>query len=486
MCVSTYYTRLTRLKRQLTAEEAQKRAKKALWREGNLIWKLHSTQRDMYEKFKTSSNRTFSVVCSRRLGKSYLMCVLALEEALSGPNRQIRYAAPTAKMVSKIVLPLMRTILEDCPADLKPQYIKAEGIYRFPNDSEIHVAGCDLENADRLRGSATNLFIVDEAGFVDKLRYVVGSILLPQTLTNNGRGILASTPGLTPDHEFHTYATECESKGAYAHYTIYDNPLLTSDVIEEFKKEAGGEDTTEWKREYLAQWIAEEKTAIIPEFTPEREAVIACEFPIPTQSTKYVAIDMGFTDLTVALFGFYDFERARVCIQDELVFEGTAPSDIIEACLAKEAELWGREKPHLRVCDVDSLLLEELNKNHKYNLIKPEKYNKEAHINNVRMLVKNSEIRIDPKKCPVLLSHLRNGIWNERRSEFARSGEYGHFDAIDALIYFVRHLNKAKNPFGDPIAASFNPHTQFWHPRFRRNNIKNRGLANALSRTRKK
>jgi tRNA(Met) C34 N-acetyltransferase TmcA len=125
--------------------------------------KLHAAQLDIYDKFRASKSRKFVVNCARRLGKSYALCVIADEFARKEPNTQIKYAAPTAKAVRKIIKPHFKKIWADCPADLKPKWSSAEQCFIYPNGSEIHVAGTDQGNAENLRGTEAKLAIIDEA-----------------------------------------------------------------------------------------------------------------------------------------------------------------------------------------------------------------------------------------------------------------------------------------------------------------------------------
>jgi hypothetical protein len=54
----------------------------------------------------------------------------------------------------------------------------------------------------------------------------------------------------------------------------------------------------------------------------------------------------------------------------------------------------------------------------------------------------------------VLIDSLKYGLWNEKRSEFARSKTLGHFDAIAALMYLIRNIDEATNPI--PVKLGFN------------------------------
>jgi hypothetical protein len=84
-----------------------------------------------------------------------------------------------------------------------------------------------------------------------------------------------------------------------------------------------------------------------------------------------------------------------------------------------------------------------------YSIIKftvTEKKEKLNAINQVKLMIKNEQILINPK-CVNLINHLRHGKWNKNRTDFARSSKYGHYDLLSALIYLIRNINFNRNPF---------------------------------------
>ena len=172
----------------------------------------------------------YVVNCSRRFGKTYTLSLIAIEYALKHPRSQIRFATGTAKAIKKIVNPTIKAILTDCPKALKPSYHSVDMVWTFKNGSEIHLAGTDGGNADNLRGTASHLNIIDEAGFVDELRYVVDSILVPQTLDTKGTTVMISTPPKSPSHEFYNMALEAQEEGSYTTFDIYANTSITSSI----------------------------------------------------------------------------------------------------------------------------------------------------------------------------------------------------------------------------------------------------------------
>ena len=432
---------------------------RAVWSIGDLSYLRDSNQQDMARTFRESGQRISVIEASRQTGKSWNAVSMALEDCMRIPGGDIRYAAPTQKMARNIVARHIARQLEDCPNEYKPRHMVQENRWVFPNGAELTLAGVDAGGAERLRGTATDRAYCDEAAFMAELEYVVQDILLPQTLTKDGRICLLSSSPKSPSHPFATrYVVEAASRGAHILRTVYDCPRLTPELIAEYMEQAGGEDSSTWQREYLCRKVADESFAVVPEWTRrEEEDVVALERP--ARFDTYVSTDWGFNDLTVALFGYYDFMRAWLVIEDEAVFRNEAQSAIAPVLLQKERALWRTEGgttagtpgeswtgPRRRIADCTKQMLFDLASHHGWSAYAPEKMDAEAAINVLRMWVGAGRVKVHPR-CRTLIAHLRGAIWTKSRRTMERSGEHGHFDAVDALKYMVRHVNQGRNPY---------------------------------------
>jgi hypothetical protein len=283
-----------------------KDAIRELWSRGRLEWKLHPVQQKMLASYIAQNNKTTVISCARRLGKSYLLCILAVEKCIQMPNAIVKYVCPTKKQVKIVVQPIMEEIFKDCPAEMKPEFKYNDYMYVFPNGSQIQMAGTDGGHHESLRGGKSDLWIVDEAGFCDELKYVVRSILAPTALTTGGRGIIASTPSKTTDHDFIEYFLKpAEFKEELIKYTIHDNPLITTkdiqDVINDFPL---GEKDPEFRREYLCEVINGGDLSIVPEFTVEIQEETIKELRRPPFYDAYVSMDIGFKSCFIWLLRF--------------------------------------------------------------------------------------------------------------------------------------------------------------------------------------
>ncbi|HLX53596.1 MAG TPA: hypothetical protein VKR58_06630, partial [Aquella sp.] len=260
------------------------------------------------------------------------------------------------------------------------------------------------------------------------------------------------------DHEFHNIIEKAEIDESLIKKTIFDNPRITAQDIKEAIDECGGEETQTFKREYLCKIEKDTETSVLPEFTEELQKEIVRDWPKPPFYDAYVAMDLGFNDLTVILFGYYDFRAGKIIIEDEIVYDFNKPDknlqDFTKLILNKEEDLYTNiytnevKKPYVRVSDIDYIVTNEIYVASKklLNFDATKKDDNDAAINNLRLLLSGKKIIITPK-CTTLIQHLKNVKWRKGKKIFARSQDNGHYDAVDALKYLVRRVEGNKNPY---------------------------------------
>ena len=460
----------------VVAKLSKKQIHDELWRRGILVHLMHKVQKEMFMIYENAEPRSTLVwLLARQSGKSYLIAIVALTEAIRNPNSIIKLLTDTKLHVQTIFEPLFREILETCPDDVKPEYLPSKFMYVFPNGSQIQMAGTDANNAERLRGQKSDCILVDEAAFCNKLDYNVMSILFPTSTHTGAKIILASTPPEEPDHDFVKFIEDAENNGLLTKKTLDDNPLLSQEVKDSIaNKFPGGKNNPQYRREYMCELIRDENRSVIPEFDDELMKTVVADYNKPPYYTPYVGMDLGFKDLTVVLFGYYDFRTDKVIIEDEIVKEGKdLKLDKFSAeILKKEEELWTniltneQIKPEVRVSDVDYIVINEINRaSHNqlnFQAVKKSPGYKLPLINQLRVMLQSEKIVINPR-CKVLISHLKNARWKDASSkdDFARSPGSGHYDAVDALLYLVKSINYGKNPY--PANYGRNPDSTFYN-----------------------
>lgn len=433
-----------------------------LWRSGILYWKLDACQKKLYDFYHSKTEKTIVVNASRRLGKSYFLITLALELCIKNPGTIIKYVQPTREMIRDNLNPDFETMLEDCPLDIRPTFKSQGNVWLFPNGSRINVAGTDGKNYNKLRGGNAHLCIIDEAGFCSDLKHIINSILIPLTTITKGRIILSSTTPTDPDQEFNGYMEHAEHNGTLIRKTIWDavedqkedvKPRLTSEMVHEIIASLpGGRDSDAFRTEYECAKIFNSSDAVIPEFTEEIQKECIREVARPLFYDRYVSMDVGFKDLTVVLFGYWNYDLGLLVIEEEYVQKQGTTSELAENIKKIEKRLWTNLKtrefqdPYMRISDNNLQVIHDLQIEHGLYFLPTEKHNKLEYMSRLRDMVKACQIIIHPR-CKTLISHMKSATWKADRKDFKRSPDGAHYDGVAAILYLSRNIDKTKNPY---------------------------------------
>lgn len=496
-------------------EGARRLAYAGRWRTGDLSYHCSAIQRRA--RALVYRTRRPVLLTNRRFGKSRTACVIAAEHALRYPGVWIPYAAGTKVQVERFVHPHLRVIASHAPPDIAPEEVQGE--WRFPplqwldaegrpvdsyvdggvevvrfrgsaveeklRTSIIVPVGCeDRKKADRLRGPGTVFAVVDEAGQNAVLEYVVGDIIGPMLWEARSRwgekchkGLLATgTPPEEPDHPYARMVAEAEARGALLTATVYDCDHLDARDIAEAIEDAGGEDTSRWRREGLAIVEPDPEWTVLPEFTAGARVIVA-EHERPKRYLPHVIGDAGFEDMGVLLFGYYDFKADVDVIEAELVTQRTR-SDLLDAEVARtERELWGTPagpppKVHRRHVDAQPQVRADMSREEWQaetegdavrrwqGVSKPSGRraggSMRAGANAARVRLARGRVRVHPS-CTTTIAHCKAARWDTARWDTARDSfervrdEKGrvlhHYDGAAALVYFLRDLDRAVKPY---------------------------------------
>ncbi len=451
-------------------DERIAQARLQMWQEGDLTYLLDENQLEMYAAIKDSKQKYFVVESARRLGKSYLLCILAIEQCIQKPNSRVLYAAPTTKDAIEIVAPLIEEICKDAPFPVR--FDRQQSKFVFPGKAQLRLFGCDNKTkANRGRGAGAHLVLLDEAGFIPTLDYVLHSIVAPQTLTTKGRVVLASTPSDEPDHPFTALAEKAEARGYYLRKSIYDNPRLTASEIQQYIEDDAAilgmsvdefKQSDVYKREHLAIRAIDTNLVVVPEWRGQFETVERPEF-----YDGYVSLDLGGVDPHGLLFGYWDYANQTLVIEDELLLrDGENTEEIVDRVKQKEAHLWGstawtgtlraaqeragvvfgldqRHQPYLRVADSGGPKL-ELRVNG-VSFLPTEKGEKWVHVNSVRVMLREGKIKISPV-CKNLGRQLKQTMWQSVKTTTYRRKGGEHGDLVDCLVYMARSIRRTRDP----------------------------------------
>lgn len=464
------------------------------WRAGFLGWALTPTGQKMrkaYYAAKAAKVGEQVWAVARRCSKTHTMVHTAFETNLLTRGARTPFAAQTGKEVEQIIRPMVETLLLSCPKSLLPKDNWYKGEIRFKNGSVLPIAGCDNGHYATLRGTFATAWFFDEAGFVDPYAFseLVDGIFRQQTWTTGGLGVIASNPSDVAVHPFKTRYLIAKEAGRSQHYTFWEAEIvsrmdghylsqeekehLVADhakslrlTVEEFKR------TTKYKREYLAEFVAEEERAILREYTEDMEKVLMKEPESPPLwADRYTCIDTGGgrRDWTAILYGYWDFARQKLVVVRDRILRQPSRMDICRALYEDEVgtelkpgvfpvvkDAGGRrvlgagmpKTQHFRIMDGSEILQRDLAAITKddaglewggYVFQQTARDDLESAIKTVRDWIVEEKIELDPAVRD-LSTQMHAGVWNKRRTEFDRIEGFGHFDLVAALIYLVRNV----------------------------------------------
>lgn len=394
---------------------------------------------------------------------------MAVELALNVPGAIIRYAALTSKSASEIVTATLKECLATCPEELLPEINEIKGTVTWPNGSILTWAGTDNDQFDRLRGPKCHLILLDESAFYAKLKEVE-SALLPQLTTTGGKVLYLSTPPENPGHEFVQRYYAAAARGMAQHDTLLNNPRLSEDRIKSFlgnEADRLGLPLTEFvastycRREYFAEIVTEESKAAIPSFTPERAREIVRERERPIHFDGYVSLDLGLIDGHGVLFAYWDYARAKLVVEDEILLRGKTTDILTEAVKQKETALWGNDKfngtlfgakdwgstpewlkgvaaenaprqPYLRVADNELIVLADMHSRHGLSFFPTPKDEKHMAVDALDIAIRTGQVEIHPR-CVKLIHQLYSTLWDNNRRQWERTAD-GHGELVDCFV----------------------------------------------------
>lgn len=479
------------------------------WKRGqvrDIPGKLELTQKDMLRQLETIPTGWRMILASRKIGKTWLACVLMLEHALKVPGAQIIYMAPVAKNIKEPVIEIMDELLANCPMSLAPLWNTADKAFSFPSTgAKLRIVGSSSGRATTLRGAKATMLVVDECGFMEQLDSVIRSVIGPMTYRNPDavKLMMSSAPEL-PGHEVIRFILDHRAKGTLVERTILDRigetePEITriTRELEEAIESCGGRDTTHFRREYMNELVFDTESTVIPEWhdqarvlgknarngQPDGTGLIRMA-DWPEHFVAIVGFDPGFHHHAGVVFGVIDFKHRTLVIVDEIDAVKTISSDLAPQIREKELAIWGTGTGHhpmqvFRVMDNAPDVQGEMRKE---GILFAGIGKKElrSQVNAVRALVKQGRLVVQPN-CKKLIACLTKATWAPRSSEDSvlkfredsRQGPegLGHYDLLAALVYAVARCPFDLNPFpalaadrftsrGQDVGGSWNTATQ--------------------------
>lgn len=417
------------------SEAVRKEAIRELWRRCNLRYLLRPIQKKAYDYIRTEGSLRIVLAFHRGGGKSFYSAVEAVEAGISG--KHVVAIAPSAKMARNILGPHIRTVLQDCPEDMRPKFRYVDGRFEFPSGGTITIAGSEA-SSDAVRGIDIDLCILDECGFYSDADYLEKSVILPRLLPRNGRIIYPSTPAKSASHPYSNLMRQAEAEGYILKLRVYDNPDIGEDLLQSFIEEAGGENTTSFRREYLCEIVTDKTFAVVPEADKLRVA----ELEIEDEDARYVSVRFQVQKLSGVL-------GARVTggtmyVDQERVFPGANTDDIAKAVKEVEAAWPASDTIVFRHTDGGKPFIHDLSVNHRTAISGLFSSDTDADIGMLRTMIERGTLVCHPR-CTTTIRHLQDAVWNDTKKSFDTSGDSGNFDLVLACAYLARSMRRVSD-----------------------------------------
>jgi PBSX family phage terminase large subunit len=363
----------------------------------------------------------------------------------SKPNVACLLTAKKRESIERNVFQPIKEIL-DIETEMRPFFEFRTSPYKvrfLPKNIDCYCEGANDEDAEgKIRGMTIQCWLGDEVSLYPKN-------VFQQCLTRLSAGARLALLTTNPDSLMHYLYQDyiAPRRISVHHFKITDNPTLNADYIEMLKNNYTGV----WYQRFIdGEWGGAEEDMVIPEYHKVRESILQT-YDLPDSFVPMTSIDVGWRDFTFCVLGHYDFLSGEVRIDNELVIKKNMTTDLLARRLIDtELDTWGREAK-CRWTDIDLRLIEDMNRLHGISMIATRKDNKDAQINALRVLIRSGKIRINPR-CEELDKQILGATWDKNRKAqrtYSRTEEHGHFDGVDALLYWVRNVVKG-NPYPDP------------------------------------
>ena len=164
-------------------------------------------------------------------------------------------------------------------------------------------------------------------------------------------------------------------------------------------------------------------------------------------------------DKTACLFARYLFKEAKAYVERELVLEKpNFTTERLAGDIKRICKELGYQKIYRAAADNNNpSLIADLNSLHSLNFFPTLKDDLEAQVNDLRLWVGSGRLVVHPR-CKELIGCLKYGVWNDKRTAFEHSKNFGHFDALAALMYLVRNIDRTYNPIPETYGMAGDTH----------------------------
>lgn len=386
-------------------------------------------------KIEQSPARFKIIRAGRKFGKTTYAQKKALDW-LGPPNSVHWHIAPTYKQAKLISWNEFKRMIPAQALGKKPN--DTDLVMTLKNGSQLYLMGSD--DRDSLRGPAPSSVTFEEAAFHQKEAWY--EVIRPNLMPRKAPALFIGTPkGFNWFKDLEDEAIRSikagENKWATFHYTVYDNPHISKEEIEDSHKDCDSEEV--WRQEYLAEFESS-VGRVFSAFSDQRH-VRKVDVPVGNFDA-YRAVDWGMRDNTACLWGFVRSGRLHI-YREYLANNMSAPAQaeairnqtgnrekIVRTAISHDAAkedaamkgltvMW-----HFKEAGITPLTPSSRDKKHSRAMIQE--------------LLHENRLVIDDTKCSKLRKQLQAYEWKDTTME--KTDDTAEDDAIDALHYLVEML----------------------------------------------
>lgn len=405
------------------------------WYKGQLEYKMHSAQLKMLQLLREASKNPliaeFVVMCCRRIGKSTFGVESSTIDCIQNPGVRVYYVAETIEKAKSLLDWHMKKISIDAPQKLIKEYA-SDNMY-IVGESELVCSGYGSRSKSNQRGFPAYRIYIEESRDFSPHQYidVIEGAMEPMLAdSDNGLIVHLTTPPDDPKHPFvEKTVKKCIEGLNLFRLTIWDHPRYTHQHKLNLIARAGGLTSETCRRELLAEIVRSNKDVIIPTFDSKRHK----------QNIEIVSDDIcwmvwmdngGEIDTTVAQMVAFDVKRDTCHIIDERVFPPNTETRQKISEVKRMEMIYTRART-VRIVDCSTQVRVDMQKTYDFETVKPLKTSKEDRRQEVIDIFAEDRITVH-ERAETTLATLEYA--RMKGKDFERTPQYGHADAVAAII----------------------------------------------------
>ncbi len=205
--------------------------------------RLTPPQSDIFQ----SPDRFRVVVAGRRFGKTFLSTAELLNKALSEPDQNVWYVAPTYKAAKEIAWDMLTSQI---PSEYIDKTNETALTINFKNGSSISLKGA--EKPDNLRGRSLDFVVLDE--FADMRKEAWFEVIRPSLSDRQGGALFIGTPkGRNHFYDLYGKGVDDDEGWKSYQYTTIEGGNVPPDEIESARADL---DERTFQQEYEAAFVS--------------------------------------------------------------------------------------------------------------------------------------------------------------------------------------------------------------------------------------